>query len=255
MAFIMNSMRSGLFLMCLGLTAASRAVVLYDSSTGLLPDNAPWNWSYGTTGGDVVANNSGVLDVDTRPNSLIQAGWGRLSPVALDATTGATIGFRVWLHAETHPGGDVNGDGLSDRAGFSFIALCSDKKGIELSLWNDEVWVQQDTPLFTHSQTADRAFRNNNTAFTDFEISFLGNGYTVKANGSTILNGTRKDYTAFGGFPDPYETPNFLFFGDDTSSAGASYSLTNVTVNAVPEPATLTALAIGAAALIKRRRR
>jgi hypothetical protein len=49
----------------------------------------------------------------------------------------------------------------------------------------------------------------------------LATNYVLRANGTTILTGPIRDYTAFAGFPDVYETPNFLFLGDDTSSASA----------------------------------
>ncbi len=37
-----------------------------------------------------------------------------------------------------------------------------------------------------------------------------------------------RDYTAFAGFPDVYETPNFLFLGDDTTSAAGDVTLESV---------------------------
>jgi hypothetical protein len=56
-------------------------------------------------------------------------------------------------------------------------------------------------------------------------------------------------------FPDLYEIPNFLFFGDDTGSASASISLKAVTLSAVPLPATAWLLALGLLGLLQRARR
>ena len=52
---------------------------------------------------------------------------------------------------------------------------------------------------------------------------------------------------------DPYETPSFLFFGDDTTSGEAIAELSFIEV--VPEPATAAVLLMGfATALAKRKR-
>ena len=53
------------------------------------------------------------------------------------------------------------------------------------------------------------------------------------ADGSVILTGKVKDYSANpqGALPyDPYETPNFLFFGDNTTSAAANIDLQSISV-------------------------
>ena len=44
-----------------------------------------------------------------------------------------------------------------------------------------------------------------------------------------------RDYTAFSGFPNPYSSTNFLFLGDDTTSAGGAFVLKNVTLVTVPK--------------------
>ncbi len=63
------------------------------------------------------------------------------------------------------------------------------------------------------------------------------------------MNGNLRDYTGFSGFFDPYETPNFIFFGDDTTSAGANINFRSASIATVPEPLTilgsLTALGVG----------
>jgi hypothetical protein len=48
-----------------------------------------------------------------------------------------------------------------------------------------------------------------------------------------VLSGSLRDYTAFSGPVDPYETPNLIFIGDDTSSASARIRLSYVSVAAL----------------------
>jgi hypothetical protein len=112
------------------------------------------------------------------------------------------------------------------------IAIGSDKKGIELGFWTDEIWAQQSNPLFTHSNTERNTF--DTTTSNSYELSVLGDSYQLSANGSAILTGKVKDYSAFnhvGTLPyDPYETPNFLFFGDNTTSANAEVELKSISV-------------------------
>ncbi|MBC1216617.1 putative Ig domain-containing protein, partial [Trichormus variabilis ARAD] len=159
---------------------------------------------------------------------------------ALDPVKGFTISFDVKINSETHTSDD-NGDGIQDRAGFSVIVVTSDKtKAIELGFWTDEIWAQNASPLFTHS-TTERAFRNTSTAVTHYNLVVENNTYKLFAPDSStpILSGNLRDYTAFNhttaapspinSLPfDPYETPNFLFLGDNTTSARSSIDLTRV---------------------------
>ncbi|MCL1470075.1 Calx-beta domain-containing protein, partial [Argonema antarcticum] len=160
----------------------------------------------------------------------------------LDRTKGFTVRFDGKLNSEYHSSDD-NSDGLIDRSGLSLIAVSSDNtKAIELSFWPDEIWIKNDGPnvtpvpnptrtLFTHS-TTERAFQST-TSLTRYELSVLNNNYTLKSNGTPILSGALRDYRAFdsagAGLPyDPYEQPNFLFFGDNTSSASGNFDFKRI---------------------------
>jgi hypothetical protein len=66
----------------------------------------------------------------------------------------------------------------------------------------------------------------------------MGDGYTLAANGSTVLSGPLRDYTLAPPPPlpiNPYTTANLIFLGDDISSAQARITLRYATViNAPP---------------------
>ena len=109
---------------------------------------------------------------------------------------------------------------------------------------------QGDDPLFVRAEAA--AF-DTTAALTTYEIVVLGDAYTLRANGVATLAGPLRDYAAFAGAIDPYETPNAIFLGDDTTSANGATTFSFVSAATVPEPTTLAAL--GAIALVGRRRR
>ena len=168
---------------------------------------------------------SGMTTLDTMPQMSDSAGYfanASLYP-ALDRIVGYSLLFVAQVVTETHTN--------NNRAGFSLLVLGSDKKGIELGFWTNEVWAQEggSTNLFTHAEG--QAF-NTTTGLITYTLTFLGNTYTLYAAGVPILNGNLRDYTAFVGFPDPYKTPNLIFLGDDTSSAQATIKLSFVQITA-----------------------
>ena len=150
----------------------------------------------------------------------------------LDRTTGFTIDFDVKLNSETHSS--------NDQAGFNVIVLGSDRQGIELGYWNNEIWAK-DTgtvlasdggTLFKHDFT-ERVLRDT-TVTTRYELSVSGNTYQLSANGSSILTGSVKDYSTFqasGLGYNPYQQPNFFFIGDDSTEAGANVDIAFVGVS------------------------
>ena len=149
----------------------------------------------------------------------------------LDRQAGYTLEFTVQIKEEDHSGSDRNDDEIGDRAGFSVIALSSDKKGIELGFWPDQVWAQNDgaaqpplnsNTLFTHGESG----LWNTTAATTYQLVVQGDAYGLYSGTTLIVTGPLRDYTPFIGANDVYKTPNFLFLGDDTSSAKADIDLT-----------------------------
>ncbi len=176
---------------------------------------------------------NGAAQLDTTPSTSTHAGYATAAPVPLDRTNGFALLFTVQLKAENH--------NSADRAGFSVIAFGEDKRGIELGFWTNRVFAQSDSPLFTHAEDAPI---NPAAGFADYVLTIGATHYALRVNGTPVLSGPVRDYTAFVGPIDPYETPNFLFFGDDTSSAAASVSLRRIALVTAPRLTASSAQAI-----------
>lgn len=238
------------------------SVTQYDSLSGTTPDAQ--GFDYIAIGGSQSFSN-GATTLDTSGNSNFYAGYFAKNVPTLDPTQGFTVSFTAQVVSEDHTGSDKNGDGIGDRAGFSVIVLGNDKKGIELGFWQNQIWAQEDgttqanpsanpttTPpgntnvLFTHAEGANF---NTTTGLIPYDLTILGDTYTLSTGNSVILSGKVRDYTAFNGLVDPYETPNLVFLGDDTTSANAKVNLSavSITTNSSLSPQTVnedTSLAI-----------
>lgn len=213
------------------------AAVLYDSGLGSLPSSQGWayltNPFFGASATRSFSGGAAVLD--TRPATSDSAGYFAQNgthpklPV-LDRATGFTLDFSLQVQAENH--------NVSNRAGLSVLVVTQDLRALELAFWQNEVWAYADGAtggLFAHGEGA--AF-DTAAGVADYALNILGNGYTLSANGSPILTGLMRDYTAFSGTLNPYQTPNLIFIGDDTSSAASFSRLTYLAVMTVPAPPT-----------------
>lgn len=182
----------------------------------------------------------------------------------LDRDAGYLLSFNAKVLSESHStsanANDRNGDGKADRAGFSVIALSQDKRGIELGFWTDRIWAQDDgtsqaTPSLEPDGTATGNTRTlftqaefttlNTTADTQYDLAVKGDNYQLFANGTLVLSGRLRDYSAFiptpqtiGGIrvnpPNPYNIANLVFLGDDTPTAQASVQLNKLAVTTSP---------------------
>lgn len=199
--------------------------VLYDGALGGTPDTQ--QFSYLPVGPAGNTASGGITTLDTTAGDNISAGYFRNFPSdsgwpVLNRATGYAVKFNAQLVSESH----VN----SNRAGFSVIALSSDKKGIELGFWANEIWAQHDDTtgsLFTHAESV--AF-DTTAALIPYELTVLSDTYSLSISHTQVLTGPLRDYTAFAGFPDVYESPNFIFLGDDTTSAQARVRIGYVSV-------------------------
>ena len=143
----------------------------------------------------------------------------------------------------------------------------NDKKGIELGLRNPNTNTNipdnfsQNSAAFNTPGERNASLGGILSNLNTYNLTVLGNGYTLTNGGNTLLSGLLRDYTgAVGLLTDVYRTPNFIFLGDNTISAGAnvdiqSITLTTTDATAVPEPSSMVGigLAIGFAARLRRK--
>ena len=258
-------------LIILTLTASiANAQSLYDGSANAgneTPDQQGWQYIVDPFYGSLASNTAsgGRTYFYTLGSDNIQAGYFSNNPflgqshplldgVILDRTTGFSLDFGLQLNLEMHS--------TPDRAGFSIILLSHDLYGIELGFWQDEIWAQSGLPnMFTHAESTGLF---NTTVNTDYTLNILDMTYTLYANSNPILTGALRDYSSWtssipgwGSFP--YDTPDFIFLGDDTSSAQCDVELSYVTLqnggDAVPEPSAVILFLIGAVKFIFFRKR
>jgi hypothetical protein len=209
-------------------TSGEKTLILYDAKSGVTPDTRMMSF-FDFPPGDIIQtyeNGSTTLDTTKSGNSTY-AGWtsnarNTLGFPGLDRSEGFQLDFTLQVENESHTS--------NNRAGFSIIILSEDARGIELAFWQNEIWAQNDDAtggLFTHGETT--TFPTT-TGPINYQLVVVKDTYTLTANGAPILNGPLRDYSKFEGFPDPYQTPNFLFLGDDTTSAQARVQLSYVSV-------------------------
>lgn len=219
-----------------------RAQWLYDSAIGTPPSQQQWQWvtSPGAQASEQYTNGATLLNTYTQTSDL--AGYFAVpSPtIALRRDAGFVFTFTVQLLAEAHNN--------QNRAGLSLIVIADDLRGIELGFWQDSVWAQGDgihppgntVPLFNRAEHATLTTTQSLT----YELRVLTDTYTLLANAAPVLTGPMRDYSAFNGFPDPYETPNLIFIGDDTSSARARVLLGRIAVQSCRSPMVYLPLAM-----------
>lgn len=219
-----------LFLVGLQTAVANQAsphqtTTLYDSSLGTLPNAQQFIYlTIPFTPQATQIYSNGVTILNTMPVQSDMAGYFVRSEAVpdLQRTQGFTFTFTIQIDEEAHAS--------NHRAGFSIILLSEDLLGIELGFWEDRIWAQEggEPPdLFTQ---AEGVAYDTTAALTTYHLTILNDTYTLLADQIPILTGPVRDYTAFEGALDPYETPNFIFLGDNTSSARAQARLAYMAV-------------------------
>ena len=220
--------------------------LLYDGSVNSTPNQQNW-LTYAGIGGVQQTQKPGFTNLNTsllgQPGAAGYSNYHPLSPTlvngafpTLNRSTGYQFSLRLRLNSENHSGSDRNGDGIADRAGLSLTAISSDRKGIELGFWTNEIWVQRggsSSTLFTHSPT-ERAFLSTQN-WTDYTALVLGDRYYLSANGAVVLQGALQDYSAFNsaasGLPyNPYKTANLFALTDNSNSASSNSDIARLAV-------------------------
>jgi hypothetical protein len=220
--------------------AAAATVTLYDGTlnTGT-PDTQGFSYLtepiFSPQASQSFAN--GVTTLTTTLQISDKAGYFAKNPPMpqLDRTAGYTVRFTAQVLEELHNN--------NNRAGFSVIVLSSDLKGIELGFWEDQVWAQADMPRFTHAETTTL---DTTASLIAYELRILGNSYTLTGGGAS-LSGPLRDYSEEG---QPYTIDNFLFLGDDTTSASARIRLAKVDIVTTESP-TATARSLYLPAIVR----
>ncbi len=244
--------------------AGATTVTLFDAAPGSLPGSqgellfcaevlclgrpeSAWVTSAGAGIGAVF---------DTTPSNTPRLGYANyiplLSPLptlALDRTTGVNLDFELQVNLEEHAG--VN------RSGFSIIVITDDLLGVELGFWQDagagigEIWAQE--AGFTH---AEGAAYDTSSALTSYSLQILGSGYSLLADGAPLLSGALRDLSGVASL-DVYGIPNYLFIGDNTTSARSQVLLGDITLTTamVPLPPSIVLMLGACIGLLFQRRR
>lgn len=207
----------GSALVVLAAAVPALAQTLYDAGLGSLPEAQGWTYGIAGSAAKYLTNDSAFLD--TTLSQSTEAGWSAITAADLNRSRGFALLFTAMVNVEAHSN--------PNRAGFSVIVLGDDAHGIELAFWTNTIFAQSDSPLFTQGE---QASFNTAGGFVNYALLMQATNYVLQANGGAILTGPVRNYTAFNGFPNPYRTPDFLFFGDDTTSASASFNVRKLTL-------------------------
>ncbi|MEM8806347.1 MAG: hypothetical protein AAGF01_10010 [Cyanobacteria bacterium P01_G01_bin.38] len=154
----------------------------------------------------------------------------------LDAEKGFTLTFDLEINEELS---DIN------RAGFSLIVISNDRtKGIEIGFKeegtnSDRVFAQNANLNATNTAGEDSSASLEIKNTNQYSLTFSDNGYQLKANNTLLLQGALRDYSfdptnsepPFPTSVNPYETPNFVFFGDNTDQGYADLTLGRISVD------------------------
>ncbi|MBW4563315.1 MAG: PEP-CTERM sorting domain-containing protein [Mojavia pulchra JT2-VF2] len=241
----------GLTLLMTANRSMAGVITLYDGSSGVTPDqynspelnNSP-ALTFGSPNGGTQSASGGITNLNTTFNNGIYAGYSNynvanpptspssvitpttlVNPLfpALDRNAGYNLSFRVRINSQANDG--TNGN---YRAGFSVIVLGSDKQGIEIGFRNDDIFSQASSSFNSIGEqvTGVSSLLSN---LTTYNLNVSGNSYTLSSGATNLFSGLLRDYTTASGFgSDVYRTSNFVFLGDNTTSARANIDLQSV---------------------------
>jgi hypothetical protein len=187
-----------------------------------------------------------LLGPTISPGAFVNPGFP-----TLNRATGFTLSFVLQMNSQVNDG--ANGP---NRAGFSVTLLGSDRQGIEIGFRTTDIFSQSGAGFTVGEINNSAGIATLLASLTRYDLTILGDTYTLSSGGNTLLTGAVRDYTTAAGFAsDGYRAANFLAFGDNTTSARASFTLQEVSLTAVPEPGGLALGGFGLAAAFAFRRR
>ncbi len=210
---------------------SAEPVTLYDGNRRTLPDKQGWIYLldplFRNDSRQVIVDRA--VNLNTLRKSADHAGYFARVPLMtphpdlpeeFNRENGYQVGFTIQLPSERHV--------RPDRAGFSVIVTSRDLMGIELGFWTDEIFAQ--SVDFIHTEGNNQLpFRLANQ-YVDFVLEIKGENYSLSSADTEILTGPLRDYSGFG---TPYDISDFLFFGDDTTSASASVNIRSIWIDTV----------------------
>ena len=219
-------------------SALGAIVTLYDGSG--LPASQAW-LDYASDA--AVSSGSAVqtplpAGVQLATDAVVKAGYSNYLVTqqlrnagfpSLNRAGGFELAFELAVSSESHV---LN----ANRAGFSVTLLSSDLQGIELGFHTDRILAQGDSPLFQFAESV----ATSTLIRQAYRLQVLGSGYRLFQGGTEVLSGGLRNYSGFSGPINPYILPNFVFLGDNTSSASANVELGPIVLQSdllsVPEP-------------------
>ena len=146
----------------------------------------------------------------------------------LDGDTGFNLAFTLQINTEaSNP----------NRAGFSLMVTSANQTGIELGFRTTEIFSQASN--FTEFSN----FGIPTTVARNYTLQVVNGQYTLLDGGATIGNFVNRSLISYNFTPalstpplpfNPYTSPNFLFFGDNTDQGNANFTISTISVNALP---------------------
>ena len=228
---------------------ASASTLLYDGNG--LPENQTPQWlALGAlnSSGIPITTFSGTavsegVEVDSDADGAEYAGYSNYNPLTetfinpdfptLDFSSGYSIFFEMMLDDDSTTFSDPD----DNRAAFSVTAIGTGNRGIEIGFDRDRIFAQ--SPDFMQVAAETQSF--DTSIGTDYQLIMSGNTYQLLANTgsgfSPVINGSLREYdfNPITSQPpldtfNPYQIPNFLFFGDNTGRAYGTFTLGEIRV-------------------------
>ena len=156
-------------------------------------NNAP-GLTFGSFNGGTQNANGSTTNLDTTSNNNIYAGYSNykfkssasssvITPDTLinpsfpmlDRNAGYSLNFTVRINSQVNDG--TNG---ANRAGFSIIALSSDKQGIEIGFRNNDIFAQNNSSF----NGGGESYSSASTLLlnlTNYNLNVSGNNYTLSS--------------------------------------------------------------------------
>jgi|GEM_PF-6304721 len=228
---IRHCLFSNLIVLLLGTVA--NGITLFDGSLGGTPGDQ--GWAYFTNpliGADATQTTiDNALRLDTLKDVSEQAGFFSKIPVLFQHPRVPTLDLAIspieisftlrQLEGVDFVDSDPGASGERNRGGFAVIATSEDLSGIELQFQHDQI-VSLDDSSTTFPIGEQVAF--DLSQWTTFGLHLTSDGYRFVVGEEVLLAGGLRDYSNVAPSPPfgfPYQTPSFVFFGDNTGRAGA----------------------------------